>query len=152
MDFKNLFLENFPLYFSERVVETGFRKAFKGNWGSAAHTKRAGVVQDLNRLSYWGTSAQFRKINLNISADGAKIIAPRLLHGTQWGIICPIHTPDGGNIGFHKHLAISTMITSGCSGNGYIPYLRNLGMQLLEECSYKYMSSVTKGHHYAKTI
>ena len=54
------------------------------------------------------------------AADGAKIVEPRLLHGTQWGIICPIHTPDGGNIGFHKHLAISTMITSGCSGNGYI--------------------------------
>ena len=144
LDFKNLFLENFPLYFSERIVETGFRKAFKGNWGSAEHTKRAGVVQDLNRLSYWGTSAQFRKINLNINADGAKIVAPRLLHGTQWGIICPIHTPDGGNIGFHKHLTVSTMITSGCSGNSYIPYLRNLGMQLLEECSYKYMASVTK--------
>ena len=144
MEFKTLFLENFQQFFSDRIVEDGFRKAFKGNWGSAEHTRRAGVVQDLNRLSYWGTSAQFRKINLSINADGAKIIEPRLLHGTQWGIICPVHTPDGGNIGFHKHLAISTMITSGCSGNEYIPYLRRLGMQLLEECSYKYLGSVTK--------
>ena len=143
-DFINLFMENLPSYFSDRLVEEGFRKAFKGNWGSATHTKRVGVVQDLNRLSFWGTTAQFRKINLSINADGAKIIAPRLLHGTHWGIICPIHTPDGGNIGFHKHLAIATVITSGCSGNAYIKYLRELGMQLLEECSYKYLSDVTK--------
>ena len=36
------------------------------------------------------------------------------------------------------------MITSGCSGNSYIPYLRNLGMQLLEECSYKYICECHK--------
>ena len=144
LDFINLFKENLSSYFSDKVVEEGFRKAFKGNWGSAEHTKRSGVVQDLNRLSYWGTTAQFRKINLSINADGAKIIEPRLLHGTQWGIICPIHTPDGGNIGFHKHMAIATVITKGCSGNSYIKYLRRLGMQLLEECSFNYLSSVTK--------
>ena len=34
------------------TVEDGFRKAFKGNWGATAHTKRIGVVQDLNRLSF----------------------------------------------------------------------------------------------------
>ena len=38
----------------------------------------------------------------------AKVVGPRLLHGTQWGIECPIHTPDGGNIGLHKHLSIIT--------------------------------------------
>ena len=43
----------------------------------------------------------------------AKVVGPRLLHGTQWGIECPIHTPDGGNIGLHKHLALLSHITDG---------------------------------------
>ena len=48
--------------------------------------------------------------------SSAKVVKPRLLHGSQWGIIDPVDTPDGGNVGFHKHMAISTHITSGCSG------------------------------------
>ena len=31
--FMNLILENVPLIFGDRVVEQGFRKAFKGDWG-----------------------------------------------------------------------------------------------------------------------
>ena len=47
-----------------KKVEEGFKKAFKGNWGSEAHTKRAGVVQDLNRLSFFGALCHMRKLNL----------------------------------------------------------------------------------------
>ena len=36
-----------------RKVEQGFRKAFKGDWGSDIHTKRSGIVQDLDRLSFF---------------------------------------------------------------------------------------------------
>ena len=32
--FMNLILENVPLIFGDRVIEKGFRKAFKGDWGS----------------------------------------------------------------------------------------------------------------------
>ena len=42
-----------------------FRKAFKGNWGAEAHTKRAGIVQDLNRLSRNSALSQLRKTNLD---------------------------------------------------------------------------------------
>ena len=38
--------------FHERIVEIVFKKAFKGNWGAEAHTKRPGAVQGLNRLSF----------------------------------------------------------------------------------------------------
>ena len=84
-----------------------------------------------------------RKVNLPLDKS-AKIVAPRLLHPTQWGIICPIHTPDGGNCGLHKHLSISNTITSGCNSKPYIKYLRNLGMLLLSESNNKYLSNVTK--------
>ena len=80
-----------------------------------------------------------RKTNLPIAADGAKIVAPRLLNGTQYGYLCPIHSPDGGNIGLHKHLSTSTHITSGCSSRPYIKYLRTFGIKILEECSLDYL-------------
>ena len=142
--FMNLILENVPLIFGDRVVEKGFRKAFKGDWGSAAHTKRPGLLQDLSRLSYWSFLAQLRKTNVHIAADGAKVVGPRLLNSTQWGILCPIHTPDGGNIGFHKHMSIFTRISPELSGYPMIKYLRTIGVSLLEECSINFIAKTTK--------
>jgi DNA-directed RNA polymerase II subunit RPB2 len=143
-DFSKLFLNNKEKFFNERIVEVGFRKAFKGNWGATAHTKRPGVCQELNRLSFWGFLCHLRKTNLYIGSDGAKVIAPRLLSCTQYGLLCPLHSPDGGNIGLHKHLSTSTIITKGCSGRPYIKYLRKLNVKLLEECSLTYMKHTTK--------
>jgi|APSaa5957512535_1039671.scaffolds.fasta_scaffold04967_5 DNA-directed RNA polymerase II subunit RPB2 len=144
MDFKNLILNNVNEMFSKRIVEEGFRKGFKGNWGAEEHTKRLGLVQGLNRLSFFSALCQLRKTNLPIAADGAKIVAPRLLHATQWGYLCPVHSPDGGNVGLHKHLSTSTIITSGTSGKPYIKLVRELGMKLLTECSFKELSMLSK--------
>ena len=144
MDFKNLILNNTNEMFAKRIVEEGFRKGFKGNWGAEEHTKRLGLVQGLNRLSFFSALCQLRKTNLPLAADGAKIVAPRLLHATQWGYLCPLHSPDGGNVGLHKHLSTSTIITSGTSGKPYIKIIRGLGMKILGECSYKELSSLSK--------
>ena len=87
-----------------------------------------------------------RKTNVPLPGDAAKIVGPRLLNSTQWGLLCPIHSPDGGNIGLHKHLALMTHITSGCSGYPFIEYLRGegLNMKLLEECTLIFLSQSTK--------
>ena len=132
------------MIFEDRIVEKGFRKAFKGDWGGDSHTKRPGIVQTLNRLSYFSFMCQLRKTNLHIGSDGAKIVAPRLLNGTQYGLLCPIHSPDGGNVGLHKHLSTSVHITNGIPSKPYIEYLRNLNMLLLEECSIEFISNATK--------
>jgi DNA-directed RNA polymerase II subunit RPB2 len=124
---------NFKLFFKDRVVEDGFRKAFKGNWGSEAHTKRLGVVQDLNRLSWNTFISHLRKINLPLDAS-AKVVGPRHLNSSQWGYIDPVDTPDGGNIGLHKHIAISTHITSGSSSIPMMHWLRaNTPIKILLE-------------------
>jgi DNA-directed RNA polymerase II subunit RPB2 len=143
-NFKELVSKNYERIFNERILETGFKKAFKGNWGAEEHTKRLGVVQDLNRLSYNSFISHLRKINLPMDAS-AKVVKPRLLHGSQWGLIDPVDTPDGGNIGFHKHMAISTHITSGCSSYPMMRFLRSTcKMKLLEECNSKFLFSATK--------
>ena len=143
-DFTDLIKLNHKEFFSERVVETGFRKAFKGNWGSEAHTKRVGVVQDLNRLSFNSALSLLRKVSLPLDAS-AKIVGPRLLHSSQWGIIDPIDTPDGGNVGLHKHLSILSSITSGCSAYPMIEWLKkNTEMYLLTECTPSIIATMCK--------
>jgi DNA-directed RNA polymerase II subunit RPB2 len=91
-------------------VDVGVRRAFKGNWGAATHTKRVGVVQDLNRLSKSSVLAQLRKTNLNLSAS-AKVVEPHQLHCTQWGYFDPMDSPDGPDVGLIKNLAIMTHIS-----------------------------------------
>ena len=143
-NFIGLIENNFKQFFKDREVEIGFKKAFKGNWGSETHTKRLGVVQDLNRLSYYTFISHLRKINLPLDAS-AKVVGPRLLNSSQWGLIDPIDTPDGGNIGLHKHLAIATHITSGTSSFPMISWLRtNTPLKLIMECDTQYLSNSTK--------
>ena len=123
-NFTNLISVNYSDFFSDRIVETGFKKAFKGNWGAEAHTKRIGVVQDLNRLSYNSAFSHLRKINLPLEAS-AKVVGPRLLHSSQFGIIDPLDTPDGGNIGTHKNMAMSAHITNGYSYELMLSWLKS---------------------------
>jgi DNA-directed RNA polymerase II subunit RPB2 len=117
---------------TRRIVELGFRKAFKGNWGSQENTKRLGIVQDVNRLSWNSFISHMRKMNLELPAT-SKVVGPRHLHSSQWGYIDPVDSPDGANIGLHKHLSISTYITSRASGapiidwiKGHYPSFKNL--------------------------
>ena len=143
-NFTALIDNNYKDIFKERIVETGFKKAFKGNWGAESHTKKSGVVQDLNRLSFNSYISHLRKINLPLDAS-TKIVGPRLLHGSQWGLIDPVDTPDGGNIGLHKHLAMSSYITSNCSKYPLIEFLKsNLNLKLLSQNSINFISQNTK--------
>jgi DNA-directed RNA polymerase II subunit RPB2 len=130
--------------FRDRSVEAGFKKAFKGNWGAHSHTKRIGIVQDLNRLSHNAMMSHLRKTNLPLDAS-VKVVGPRVLHNTQWGFFDPIDTPDGGNIGLHKHMSISTYISQSYSREHLLAWLREkVSMKLLEECSPQILSTLTK--------
>lgn len=126
--FKYLFFNNYNKVFEDKIIFQGFKKAFKGNWGSASHTKKIGVIQPLNRLSYNSFLSHVRKLNLNMN-EGANIVGPHLLHGSQWGIIDPVDTPDGGNVGFHKHMAMMTKISHHVDENNLISWMfRNMNI------------------------
>ena len=143
-NFFSLVEDNIKPFFKERIVEDGFKRGFKGNWGADANTKRLGLVQDLNRLSWFTHISHLRKISLPLDPT-AKIVGPHLLHSTQWGLIDPVDTPDGGNIGLHKHLAISTAITNGFSSYPIIKWIRgNTSLKLLTECSPNTIANSTK--------
>ena len=138
-NFISLIEDNIMLFFKDNVIEEGFKKAFKGNWGASENTKRLGVLQDLNRLSYFTFLSHLRKINLPLDPT-AKIVSPHLLHSSQWGYIDPVDTPDGGNVGLHKHLALSASVTNGYSSYPLIVWIRNNStMKLLTECETEYI-------------
>ena len=107
--------------FKDRIVEEGLRRAFKGDWGGSEFTKQAGIVQDLNRLSYNSAISHLRKVNLPLDAS-AKVIKPRLLHGSQWCLMDPVDVPDDG---LQKHFAISAHVTNGCNGSSMTRWLLN---------------------------
>ena len=143
-DMMGLILTNYKTVLKDRDLEAGFKKAFKGNWGAYAHTKRIGVVQDLNRLSFNSALSHMRKTNLPMDS-GAKLIAPRVLNGSQWGIFDPIDTPDGGNIGLHKHLSMFAYVTRSISREPMIKWMREeLNMKLVEECGHTNLANTTK--------
>jgi DNA-directed RNA polymerase II subunit RPB2 len=143
-NFPSLIEDNYKEYFKTRVIEDGFKKGFKGNWGATENTKRVGLVQDLNRLSWFTFISHLRKISLSMDPT-SKVVAPHLLHSSQWGLIDPVDTPDGGNVGLHKHMAISTSITNGFSSFPLIKWLRaNTPLKLLLECNSSNLASMTK--------
>ena len=139
-----LIFDHYRDIFKTRIVDDGFRKAFKGNWGAHEHTKRVGVIQDLNRLSFNSMISHLRKTNLPLDSS-VKLVGPRVLHSSHWGFIDPIDTPDGGNIGLHKTLSIMTTISRGSSIAPLLLWLReHVGLKRLEECTPLVLSSMTK--------
>jgi DNA-directed RNA polymerase II subunit RPB2 len=143
-NFISLIQDNYKDFFKERIIEDGFKKGFKGNWGADPNTKRIGLVQDVNRLSWFTFISHLRKISLPLDPT-SKVAGPHYLHGSQWGIIDPVDTPDGGNVGLHKHMSISTKITNGFSSLPLIKWLRaNTPLKLIQECSPKMLATSTK--------
>jgi DNA-directed RNA polymerase II subunit RPB2 len=138
-------MEYGALFYDERIVETGFKKAFKGSWGSQTYTKKVGVVQDLNRLSWFTAVTQLRKSSLPMPS-GVKITGPRKLHASQWGYIDVLDVPEGEDIGFLKMLAIASTVTRGTSGNELIEWLYNTftGIINISNTTMDYLAITTK--------
>jgi len=85
-----------------------------GNWnivGSGKATK-TGVAQPLNRLNFMATLSHLRRLNTPTDRTG-KIAKPRQLHNTQWGMICPVETPEGHSCGLVKNLSLMTWVSNG---------------------------------------
>ena len=111
------------------IIDSGLRYALStGNWGIKSNKNKQGVAQVLNRLSYNATLSHLRRINTPIEKSG-KLVQPRKLHATQWGIICPAETPEGASVGLVKNMAMMAGITI-CSNSTNVRELieHELGM------------------------
>ena len=95
------------------IMEVGLKTSLAtGNFGSAkiGGPSKIGVSQVLNRLNYISGISHLRRISTPIEKTG-KLIAPRKLHNTQFGFICPSETPEGHSVGVVKNMS-STAIVS----------------------------------------
>lgn len=93
------------------IIDSGLRYALAtGNWGIKSNKNKQGVAQVLNRMTYNSTVSHLRRINTPIEKSG-KLVQPRKLHPTQWGIICPAETPEGASVGLVKNLSMMANIT-----------------------------------------
>ena len=99
---------NLRKVFSAMKIEKEYLKAFK--IGTILNKK--GLIQALTRRSFSDIISHTRRIN---TPTGNVMIGQRRLHSTQYGIICPIEAPDGGNVGIKKHMTVMTHITFGCN-------------------------------------
>jgi len=106
----------FPSVFNTNTITKGLQYALAtGNWTDDQKKfmqAKAGVSQVLNRLTYASTLSHLRRLNTPVDREG-KLVKPRQLHNTTWGLLCPAETPEGHACGLVKNLALMAYISYG---------------------------------------
>ncbi len=121
-------------------LEVGLKTCLAtGNFGSAkaGGPSKNGVSQVLNRLNYISGISHLRRISTPIEKTG-KLIAPRKLHNSQWGYICPAETPEGHSVGVVKNMATTDSVSIFSNPRIVYDYLKKLKtLHSLQETSVK---------------
>ena len=105
-------------------------KSFGARFGTNI-SGRQGIVQDINRNTMLGTLSHIRRLSFPLPA-GSKSLGPRKLHNSQWGFVCPIDSPDGGNVGIINHLSIMAKVSTNISETGIIECLTDINLLFIE--------------------
>lgn len=112
-----------------------------GEW-SVGRSVKSGIAQLMKRLSYMDGVSHTRRIRSPIESAGVKLITPRKLHSSQYGMTCPNETPEGQEIGIIKNLSLLTMITIHVNESAIRNKLNNLRKEFktlkdIRECNVK---------------
>jgi len=110
-------------------LEVGLKTCLAtGNFGSAkaGGPSKNGVSQVLNRLNYISGISHLRRVSTPIEKTG-KLIAPRKLHNTQWGYICPCETPEGHSVGVVKNMSTTAIVSIYSNPKTVREYIAGLG-------------------------
>jgi DNA-directed RNA polymerase II subunit RPB2 len=98
--------ENVNYFWRHWVLLAQFSRAFKGMWGD-----RVGIAQELMRVSYLSVIHHLRKTDLQIDKS-TSTAPPRRLYASQFGVMCPVDSPDGSDIGYKKSLTLFARVTT----------------------------------------
>ena len=93
------------------------------NSTSLSNATKVGVSQVLARMSYTSTISHLRRIQTPVEKSG-KLLAPRKLHGTSWGFVCPVETPEGHSVGIVKNMSLLTGVTQHIPSNTVLHFLQ----------------------------
>jgi DNA-directed RNA polymerase II subunit RPB2 len=111
--------------FKQALATGNFAVQGLGTVSSASNATKVGVSQVLNRLSYSATISHLRRIQTPVEKSG-KLLAPRKLHGTSWGFMCPVETPEGHSVGIVKSLAMLSAVTQHVPSITVLSFLREI--------------------------
>ena len=95
-DFENIInLTNIYKIIKSTTIENGIKRALStGDFGiKHTNSNKVGVAQVLNRLTYVSSLSHARRISTPTDKSG-KLIAPRKLHNTSFGFLCPCECFD----------------------------------------------------------
>ena len=124
-DYENIInLTNIYKIIKSSTIENGIKRALAtGDFGiKHISTSKVGVAQVLSRLTYVSGLSHSRRINTPVDKSG-KLTAPRKLHNTTWGYLCPAETPEGQSVGVVKNLSYMTHLTITSNSNGLYDYV-----------------------------
>ena len=135
---------NFDKIFDNQIFDMYFIKEIKkGNIAVGPRVKKTGVIRTLERLSYFDDMSHVRRI-----VDPADIAtcatSRRRLHGTQYGCVCPVETPEGQNVGLQKALSMMSLVSFGTDSKLLITFIKKLGVLSLFEIRPRQLKSSSK--------
>jgi DNA-directed RNA polymerase beta subunit len=106
------------------TIENGISRALStGDFSiKQANSSKVGVAQVLNRLTYVASLSHLRRVNTPLEKSG-ELIAPRKLHNSTWGFLCPVETPEGQSIGIVKNISYLSHITIPTNSSSLYQYV-----------------------------
>jgi DNA-directed RNA polymerase beta subunit len=113
-DYENIInMTNIYKIIKPTTIENGMNRALStGDFSvrQSNSSSKVGVAQVLNRLTYLGTLSHLRRVNTPLEKNG-ELVAPRKLHNTTWGFLCPVESPEGQSVGIVKNISFMTHMT-----------------------------------------
>ena len=108
--------------FDHRAISSVLAASFRGDWGmhrdskyaSDAAERETSIVKGIERRSWIGFLADLRGARNPIDPEsrGGEVALVRHVHGSQYGVYCPIESPEGEKIGLHNHLTLLAHVTN----------------------------------------
>ncbi len=124
-DYANIInMTNIYKIMKSTTIENGISRALAtGDFSiKQANSSKVGVAQVLNRLTYVASLSHLRRVNTPLEKSG-ELIAPRKLHNTTFGFLCPSETPEGQSIGIVKNISYMSHITIPTNSSSLYEYV-----------------------------
>ncbi|MFH1588167.1 MAG: DNA-directed RNA polymerase subunit B'' [Candidatus Diapherotrites archaeon] len=96
-----------------------------GNWIGRA----TGVSKYMDRINYLSPLTDLRKVKSPLDKN-RELYEARSVHGTHWGRLCPIETPDGPQCGLVKNLALLSEVTIDTNEKPIEEILKEMGVKI----------------------
>ena len=116
------------------IVTIGMKSSLAtGNFAGGKMGNKQGISQVMNRLTYLSGISHLRRVSTPIEKTG-KLLAPRKLHASQYGYVCPAETPEGHAVGVVKNLSSTALVSLPMSPEPVVDFLyKAVGMKNLED-------------------